>query len=72
MLPLYMNLKISSGTIGYNNKFLVSDSGFSLGKMTQSMFQCQTIGHLSYVPPCQRLPTPQPSNSHMKKKGLLW
>ena len=28
-----MNLKIRSGTVGYNNKILVSDEKFSLGKM---------------------------------------
>ena len=27
-----MNLKIRSGTVGYNNKILVSDEKFSLGK----------------------------------------
>ena len=27
-----MNLNIRSGTVGYNNKILVSDSNFSLGK----------------------------------------
>ena len=27
-----MNLKIRSGTVGYNNKILVSNSGFTLGK----------------------------------------
>ena len=33
MLPSEMNLKIRSGTVGYNNKILVSDGIFSLGKM---------------------------------------
>ena len=33
MLPSDMNLKIRSGTIGYNNKILISDGKFSLGKM---------------------------------------
>ena len=33
MLPSDMNLKIRSGTFGYNNKILVSDEKFSLGKM---------------------------------------
>ena len=33
MLPSDMNLKIRSGTAGYNNKILVSDGNFSLGKM---------------------------------------
>ena len=32
MLPSDMNLKIRSGTVGYNNKILVSDRKFILGK----------------------------------------
>ena len=32
MLPTDMNLKIRPGTVGYNNKILVSDSKFNLGK----------------------------------------
>ena len=32
MLPSDMNLKIKTGTVGYNNKILVSDGKFSLGK----------------------------------------
>ena len=32
MLPSDMNLNIKTGTIGYNNKILVSDGKFSLGK----------------------------------------
>ena len=32
MLPYNMNLKIRSGTAGYNNKILVSDNRFSLGR----------------------------------------
>ena len=32
MLPSDMNLKIKTGTVGYNNKILVSDDKFSLGK----------------------------------------
>ena len=32
MLPSNMNLKIKTGTAGYNNKILVSDGNFSLGK----------------------------------------
>ena len=31
-LPSDMNLKIKTGTIGYNNKLLISDGNFSLGK----------------------------------------
>ena len=32
MLPSDMQLRIRSGTVGYNNKILVSDGNFSLGK----------------------------------------
>ena len=32
MLPSDMNLKIKTGTVGYDNKILVSDEKFSLGK----------------------------------------
>ena len=32
MLPSNMELKIKTGTVGYNNKSLVSDGNFSLGK----------------------------------------
>ena len=32
MLPSDMNLKIKADSVGYNNKILVSDGNFSLGK----------------------------------------
>ena len=32
MIPSDMKLKLRSGTVGYNNKILVSDGKFSLGK----------------------------------------
>ena len=32
MLPSDMNMKIKTGTVGYNNKILVSDEKFGLGK----------------------------------------
>ena len=32
MLPSNMQLRIRSGTVGYNNKILVSDEKFNLGK----------------------------------------
>ena len=32
MLPSNMELKIKTGTVGYNNKILVTDGNFSLGK----------------------------------------
>ena len=33
MVPSDMNLKIRFGTVGYNNKILVADGKFILGKM---------------------------------------
>ena len=36
MLPSNMNLKIRSGTIGYNNKILVSDEKFWSGEKQKS------------------------------------
>ena len=36
MLPSDMNLKIRSGTVGYNNKILISDGNFSLGKNVEA------------------------------------
>ena len=38
MLPSDMNLKIETGTVGYNNKILVSDEKFSLGKIRLTLF----------------------------------
>ena len=32
MIPSHMELRIKTGTVGYNNKILVSDGNFSLGK----------------------------------------
>ena len=34
-----MNLNIKSGTVGYNNKVLISDDTFSLGKMIRLILQ---------------------------------
>ena len=33
MLPSEMKLKFKTGTVGYNNKILLSDGNFILGKM---------------------------------------
>ena len=39
MIPSDMNLKIRLGTVGYNNKILVSDGKFSLGKTMRLILQ---------------------------------
>ena len=44
MLPSDMNLKIRSGTVGYNNKILVSDEKFNLGKNVE-VNQTPKINH---------------------------
>ena len=43
MLPSNMNLKFRSGTVGYNNKILVSDEKFSLRKMLRLMKRNQLM-----------------------------
>ena len=50
MLPSDTNLNIKSGTVGYNNKILVSHRGFSLGKMIWSIAQSQKIPHAKGCP----------------------
>ena len=40
MLPSDMNLKIKTGTVGYNYKILVSDEKFSLEKMLRLILSC--------------------------------
>ena len=37
LLPSDMNLKIKAGTVGYNNKILVSDENLVWGKMLRFM-----------------------------------
>ena len=40
MLSSDMNLKIKTGTVGYNNKLLVYDEKFSLGKNNEVNLKC--------------------------------
>ena len=54
MLPSDMNLKIKTGTVGYNNKIPVSNEKFSLGKNVEvnapAMKSCaQTATNSKYV-----------------------
>ena len=44
MLPSDMNLKIRLRTVGYNNKILISDGKFSLGKMKKLTASPRTAG----------------------------
>ena len=50
MLPSDMNLHIKTGTAGYNNKILVSDSKFNLGKNDKvNAFPCMRSWEKSWV-----------------------
>ena len=48
MLPSNMELKIKTGTVGYNNKILVSDGNFSLGKNNE-VNETPKISHQSTI-----------------------
>ena len=70
MLPSDMNLKIRSRTAGYNNKILVSDGKFILGKNEQvnSLETAAMKSHkYSKTNPLQGL-TQKPNISHNKKQ----
>ena len=61
MLPSNMNLNIKSGTVGYNNKILVSDNGFSLEKGDKvNNFEIIKINHKAAVQ--------KPTITHKKQK----
>ena len=73
-----MNLKIKTGTIGYNNKILVSDEKFSLGKnekvnLTVPAIKChkvtQTATNSNDVLPPRGSHTPNISH---KKSGASY
>ena len=48
MLPSDMTLKIRQGTVGYNNKILVSDGTFNLGK-NDEVNETPKISHQSTI-----------------------
>ena len=57
--PSNMNLKIRSGTVRYNNKILVSDEKFSLGKNVE-VNETPKISHQSTVTQAQK-----PNRTHV-------
>ena len=86
MLPSDMNLKIKTGTVGYNNKILVSDEKFSLGKNENvnalvlepvilmgpgSCSDPMPKGHLSHTVVAQQTQAKKPSISHEEEKIAL-
>ena len=86
MLPSEMNLKIRSGTVGYNNKILVSDGNFSLGKndevnahamkSTQTAARPELCKHnsndvLAHIPDISHEPQESKTIAHNDKKIAL-
>ena len=82
MLPSDIELKIKTGTVGYNNKILVSDGNFSLGKMKRFIFletpaiknhktnSLETSAIVSHSNATQQL-THAPTISHKDEKASL-
>ena len=64
MLPSNMDLKIKTGTIRYNNKILVSDEKFILGK-NEKVNSLETLAIISHK--TNSLPQ-KPNFSHKKKE----
>ena len=50
MLPSDMNLNIKTEKVGYNNKILVSDSKFSLGKKDKVKDKALVLEHVISMP----------------------
>ena len=79
MLPSDMNLKIRSGTVGYNNKILISDEKFSLGKNVEvNSLVLEPVspmpkGHPSHKAVAQQTHAHElERNQLMKRRKLLW
>ena len=78
MLPSDMNLKIKTGTVGYNNKILVSDEKFSLGKNEKvnlmapvmKSHKTNSLG-LAHAPAISHKPHTITHNSHNDEKIAL-
>ena len=63
MLPSDMNVKIKTGTVGYNNKILVSDEKFSQGKNVE-VYETPKISHQSTITQAQK-----PNITHVLTKA---
>ena len=87
MIPSDMKLKIRSGTVGYNNKILISDEKFILGKnekvnsvpvmkshkVTQTAARPKRNSHdvLSHVPNISHKPLEPKTITHNNEKIAL-
>ena len=79
MLPSDMNLKIKTGTVGYNNKILLSDGKFSLGKnekvnapaMKSHKTNCLGLAHAPNISPKKQEPQTITHLGHNNEKIAL-
>ena len=78
MLPSDMNLKIKTGTVGCNNKILLSDGKFSLGKNNEVnalVLEEPVIpvpkGHLSHKAVAQQTQGKKPTTDEDEKIALV-
>ena len=77
MLPSDMNLKIRLGTVRYNNKILVSDEKFSLGKNENiNALALEPVipmpkGHPCHEVVAQKTQAKKPNISHEEEKTAL-
>ena len=77
MLPSDMNLKIKTGTVRYNNKILVSDGNFSLGKhdvvdLTVPAIKSHKTNSLAQKPNfSHEKQEPQPTTHNDEKVALI-
>ena len=79
MLPSDMKLNIKSGTVGYNNKILVSDGTFSLGKNDKvntlelaKEGDKPKINYKVVIQPTITHKNSEQKHTHTKRKKLLW
>ena len=79
MLPSDMNLKIKTGTVKYNNKILVFDEKFSLGKNNEvnSLVLEEPVismpkGHLSHKVVAKQTQARKPTTHEDEKIALVY
>ena len=72
MLPSDMHLNIKSGTVGYNDKILVSDGRFALGKNDKiNTLELVKLSHKVVQQPTITHKNQKPANTHNDEKIAL-
>ena len=70
MIPSDMELRIKTGTVGYNNKILVSDVNFSLGKNEKVMVPVIKSHNTNSIEPTTITHTPAISQKNQEPKTI--